>query len=168
MDRWATTMTLLLLLLLASGPGPVAADSPGDNGQESQFQESASHDAHHIEVFHTAADPVTVPPGYPVTVYVVDGAQQVEQALTAQVIGIGKGGVTNQTTLRRHAEQQVQRIDPEVAHAVVNSYQGLQRARALGIDRLPAIVFDKGTAVVYGVRDLAEALAQYQQWRAMR
>ncbi len=45
-----------------------------------------------------------------------------------------------------------------------NAALGLAKAKQYGLDRYPAIVFD-GRAVVYGVRDLGEALARYRQWR---
>ena len=46
------------------------------------------------------------------------------------------------------------------------AYQGLIKSLNYGLDRYPAIVFNQGQAVVYGVTDLQEALAVYQRWSA--
>ena len=47
---------------------------------------------------------------------------------------------------------------------VETAYRGRLRAAELGVDRLPAVVFD-GEAVVYGVTDLAEAVRLYRRWQ---
>ena len=145
MDRWASA---LMLALLIGGPLSYAESPP------------------RIEIFHTAADPIVVPPGEAVVRYVVDNAVAVEKALIARLVEAGR---TVDSTAKRHdAKNLVRQVQPEVARAVVNSYQGLRRARALGITRVPAIVFDDGAAVVYGVRDLREAFSRYRQWLAKR
>jgi integrating conjugative element protein (TIGR03757 family) len=46
------------------------------------------------------------------------------------------------------------------------AYQGLAKSLAYELDRFPAIVFNHGQAVVYGVTDLKEALDLYQIRRA--
>lgn len=46
------------------------------------------------------------------------------------------------------------------------AYAGILKALAYGIDRYPAVVFDQGASVVYGVTDLHQALAYYRDWRA--
>jgi integrating conjugative element protein (TIGR03757 family) len=48
---------------------------------------------------------------------------------------------------------------------VHESFQGLLRARAYGIDRIPAIVLD-GALIVYGVSDTGEALERFEAWQA--
>lgn len=47
--------------------------------------------------------------------------------------------------------------------ALTESFDGLMLAQRYGIDRYPAIVFDGGKRVVYGVVDLREALRLYRQ-----
>jgi integrating conjugative element protein (TIGR03757 family) len=49
--------------------------------------------------------------------------------------------------------------------ALSHAYEGLVKAQQYRLDRLPAIVFDNGQAVVYGVTDLEAALSHYRQWR---
>lgn len=45
------------------------------------------------------------------------------------------------------------------------AYAGHARAVERRIDRVPAIVFDGGTAVVYGMTDVPAALERYRAWR---
>ena len=45
------------------------------------------------------------------------------------------------------------------------AYQGLIKAQTYGIDRFPAVVFDHGASVIYGISDLEAALVRYRQWR---
>ncbi|MCB1718714.1 MAG: DUF1525 domain-containing protein, partial [Candidatus Competibacteraceae bacterium] len=44
------------------------------------------------------------------------------------------------------------------------AYRAELRARELGIDRYPAVVFDS-QFVVYGLTDLPAALAHYRRWQ---
>ncbi|MEQ1636823.1 MAG: TIGR03757 family integrating conjugative element protein [Methylococcales bacterium] len=46
------------------------------------------------------------------------------------------------------------------------AYQALIKSISYGLDRYPAIVFNKGQAVVYGVTDIKAALQAYQNWSA--
>ena len=52
-----------------------------------------------------------------------------------------------------------------LAARIRESFQALLRARAYGIDRIPAIVLD-GELIVYGVTDAGEALARFDAWQA--
>lgn len=63
---------------------------------------------------------------------------------------------------QRLLEQRLQAADLE-AQALA-AFGGLLQAARLGLDRLPAVVFDE-TAIVYGVTDLTEAAKQYARWR---
>jgi integrating conjugative element protein (TIGR03757 family) len=47
-----------------------------------------------------------------------------------------------------------------------NAYQALTKILEYELDRFPAIVFNHGQAVVYGVTDLAVALQIFQNWQA--
>jgi integrating conjugative element protein (TIGR03757 family) len=57
-----------------------------------------------------------------------------------------------------------QTMDATLSDQLENAGKGLAQAMTYGIDRLPAVVFE-GQAIVYGVTDIDEALAQYHQWR---
>lgn len=57
-----------------------------------------------------------------------------------------------------------QREGERASRELLAAHTALARALAYGLDRYPAIVFDQGTAVVYGVTDLTEALDDYRRW----
>lgn len=45
------------------------------------------------------------------------------------------------------------------------AFAGRAKAAEYGIAKVPAIVFDRGAAVVYGTADAGAALALYRRWR---
>jgi integrating conjugative element protein (TIGR03757 family) len=55
-------------------------------------------------------------------------------------------------------------MDAALSHRLENAGNGLVQAMHYGIDRTPAIVFDR-QAVIYGVTELDDAIEQYAQWR---
>ena len=62
------------------------------------------------------------------------------------------------------ALQRIQTLDrSNLARKLSTSFEGLLLAQRYGIDRYPAVVFDEGQRVVYGVTDLREAMRWYQQ-----
>lgn len=65
---------------------------------------------------------------------------------------------------RAIALKRIQALDrPGLAMELSESFEGLLLAQRYGIDRYPAVVFDEGKTVVYGVTDLPEAVRLYQQ-----
>lgn len=48
------------------------------------------------------------------------------------------------------------------------AYAGPAQALRYRLTKLPAVVFDRGAAVVYGVPDVAEATRLYQHWKEAR
>lgn len=65
---------------------------------------------------------------------------------------------------RAIALKRIQALDrPRLAQQLSESFEGLLLARRHGISRYPAVVFDEGKSVVYGVTDLREAVRLYQQ-----
>lgn len=65
---------------------------------------------------------------------------------------------------RAIALKRIQALDrPGLARQLSESFEGLLLAQRYGIDRYPAVVFDEGKSVVYGVTDLQEAVRLYQQ-----
>jgi len=62
------------------------------------------------------------------------------------------------------ALERIQALDhTRLGQALAESFDGLMLAQRYGIDRYPAVVFDGGERVVYGVVDLREALRLYEQ-----
>jgi integrating conjugative element protein (TIGR03757 family) len=73
----------------------------------------------------------------------------------------------------QHAKQQVQqriaaigrkRFENQLKYA----FQAIIQSVAYQLDRHPAVVFNQGEAVVYGVTDLKTALGYYQRWKAIQ
>jgi integrating conjugative element protein (TIGR03757 family) len=121
-------------------------------------------DPHRAEVFTTASFVVTTlaatgrPSGFELQVYRLDGIQQLERALWVDLPG-------DPESVQRIALARLKQVDPPATKELQQAAVGLTRAVEYGIDRYPAIVFD-GTAVVYGVSDMAEALHYYRRWQA--
>jgi integrating conjugative element protein (TIGR03757 family) len=92
-----------------------------------------------------------------VTHYDLDGIDQLQQTLS---LGLPNDpGQAKQLVLQRF-----QSMDAAFSHRLENSGNGLVLAMHYGIDRTPAIVFDR-QAVIYGVTDVDDAIEQYSQWR---
>ena len=75
------------------------------------------------------------------------------------------------TGSEQHAHQQLQQriasigrkqFEAQLKHA----FQAMIQSVAYELDRHPAIVFNQGEAVVYGVTDLQAAVGYYQHWKA--
>ena len=114
-----------------------------------------------IEVFTTPGFPILGKDdgrlqGATVTVCVVDGLEQFESALSEGLPNDAQAAKAE--ALRRIGELNGARVAPAKESAM-----GLAKASQYGLDRYPAIVFD-GTAVVYGVTDLVDAVARYDSW----
>ena len=75
---------------------------------------------------------------------------------------LGAGLPSDRAAAQRLLEQRLQAADLEAQ--VLAAFGGLLQAARLGLDRLPAVVFDDA-AIVYGVTDLREAAKQYARWR---
>jgi integrating conjugative element protein (TIGR03757 family) len=92
-----------------------------------------------------------------VTHYDLDGIDQLQQTLSQGLPN--DPGKAKQLVLQRF-----QSMDAALSHRLENAGSGLVQAMRYGIDRSPAIVFDR-QAVIYGVTDLDDAIEQYSQWR---
>ena len=92
-----------------------------------------------------------------VTHYNLDGIDQLQQTLSQALPN--DPGQAKQLVLQR-----LQSMDAALSHRLENAGNGLVQAMHYGIDRTPAIVFDR-QAVIYGVTELDDAIEQYTQWR---
>ena len=98
--------------------------------------------------------------GVQITVYDLGAPQRVARALGA---GLPGDPVQAQTAMR--AKVDAMGMD-EIKRRFQAAYTGLVQALNYRIERYPAIVFDRGDAVIYGVTDLSDALRQYRNWSA--
>ena len=118
-----------------------------------------------LEVFTAAEFPVSGQDdrrmqGATVTVYAIDGLEHFESTLSQSLPA--DADAAKAEALRRIGELDDARMAPAKDAAI-----GLAKAVQYGVDRYPAIVVN-GTAVLYGVTDLGEAVARYEAWRAIR
>jgi len=115
-----------------------------------------SAEAPRIEIFTTARYPISrATPAVPI--YILDEPARIEAELSAS-LPQGKAAAAE------FARAQVQGAWRKEAQLLTRAYRGLLKAKQYGVLRLPAIVFN-GTAIVYGITDLEEALSIYRSWR---
>lgn len=115
-----------------------------------------------IEVFTTSKRPVTLPAptarsGIHVTVVEVDTLERFNE-------GLSKGLLADLSTARPEVERRLAALQHDEMAALQRTAMGLATATQLGIDRVPAIVFNK-QAVIYGLTDVAEARRRYDAWQ---
>lgn len=114
-----------------------------------------------IEAFTVVDDPISGKDdhqlqGATVTVYAVDGIARFESALSR---GLPPGA----EAAKVEALRRLSGLDEARQASAKEAAMGLAKAMQYGVDRYPAIVFD-GSAVVYGVTDLADAHRRYVAW----
>lgn len=115
----------------------------------------------HIDVITTASHQVRLgrlenDPALQITVAEVDSIARFEGALSAELPAEAERA--QREVLRRLAALQKASV-PSLERAAI----GLALASELGIDRTPAIVFDRA-AVIYGEVDMEDALSRYRAW----
>ena len=93
-----------------------------------------------------------------IVVYKINAIQSIERDLSANLPV--EPQQSKQVVLHR-----IQSLGEQTRSAMQSAAMGLAKAMQYGIDRYPAIVFDR-QAVVYGVTDLKAALGFHQAWRA--
>lgn len=118
-----------------------------------------------IEIICDAAQPVEniavvqkqLGSGATVRYFTIDAQVRLDEALSKDL-------PADPEQARTIALQRIQALDrPGLAKELSESVEGLLLAQRYGISRYPAVVFDEGKSVVYGVTDLREALRWYQQ-----
>ncbi|MBL3601549.1 MAG: TIGR03757 family integrating conjugative element protein [gamma proteobacterium endosymbiont of Lamellibrachia anaximandri] len=53
----------------------------------------------------------------------------------------------------------------QLAEMVNQAYEGTTQAMTYELVKIPAVVFDNGTSVIYGITDIDDAIRRYQAWR---
>jgi integrating conjugative element protein (TIGR03757 family) len=110
----------------------------------------------HIEVF-TDATHFPVTRAGPATVHDLSAPRRLEAAL-------GQGLPRDPTVAEVLARARI----AGAAESLRAAYAGPAQALRYRLAKIPAVVFDRGAAVVYGVPDVAEATRLYQRWKAAR
>lgn len=118
-----------------------------------------------IEVIISDADTVLgqanlLQQGFDVKVYNLDAPKQLFATFSQNL-------PANQVAAKRALEQRIQQYGRQaLQQPLVAAYQGLSLSIQYQISRYPAVVFDQGRAVIYGVTDLEQALGLYRQWQS--
>lgn len=151
-DRWYVIGILMAGLVLSTAA----------QARLTRTQAPSPHQATNqlvIEVFTDAEHPVSASSAVraQVTVYRVDGLESFKAQLA-------DGLPTHDTNAAlREARRRLQRLSIGQRQGLQAAGSGLAKAWQYGIDRYPAIVFQQGQAVVYGLTNVDEALGYYQQ-----
>lgn len=100
----------------------------------------------------------------------VDGSRPDIQVLNLDSVGdieqrLGKGLPNDPEQARTMVGRRIAQVGRAKLDAELRAaYLPLGMMMTYGLDRYPAIIFDR-QAVIYGVTDLAQAVDQYRQWR---
>lgn len=98
--------------------------------------------------------------GYKVKLYNLDAPKHLIASLSQNL-------PANQTAAKRTLEQRLQQHGQQaLQQQLMTAYQGLSLAMQYQIDGYPAVLFDQGRAVIYGVTDLEQAVHLYRQWQS--
>ena len=97
---------------------------------------------------------------YQLVIYRLDALKNVEAAINQN---IPKTEAAARTYFQKHQAD----IKKQITPAVINGANGIALARHYKLDRIPAIVVD-GSAVIYGVTNVDQAIAMVQTHRGAR
>ncbi|WP_052808397.1 TIGR03757 family integrating conjugative element protein [Methyloterricola oryzae] len=149
MTRFLCLARTLITLLLALDSGQNVAAATAELPARMTVITDAKHPLQGLDVVRTRT-------GIDVQVYDLSAPVSIDAELAA---GLPK---------ELEAAAQVARsrlADPQFQARLRSAYQGHLRALQFQITRYPAVLFDHGAAVVYGVTDLPEALSVYLRWK---
>ena len=89
-----------------------------------------------------------------------------------RLIGSFKKSLSQNASLEQNKAiimQRFNRIDKnELRQKFMQAYQGASLSMKLGVSRFPAILFNNGQSVIYGVTHLPTAVDRYNQWHNKR
>jgi integrating conjugative element protein (TIGR03757 family) len=88
--------------------------------------------------------------------YLIDGGRDFEQKIS---IGLS----SNKNKAEKQIKQRFEKNKNNWVAEAKTSWQGAINAQALNIEKVPAITFDKGKTIIYGVLNLAKALTIYKR-----
>lgn len=97
-------------------------------------------------------------PGLAIRVHLLDAIERLEDQLS-------RGLSTHPEQAKRQALERLRRLPTENRAQLESTARGLALAMELGIDRYPAVVFNR-QLVVYGVTDLSRAISHYRTWQS--
>lgn len=114
----------------------------------------------HIEVFTNGNYPVsnTASADVPIKIYDLDASIGLEEKLSA-------GLPSDPEQAKAMALKRLEALGAgRLAKMVNQAYEGTTQAMTYELVKIPAIVFDNGTSVIYGITDIEDAIRRYQVW----
>jgi len=143
-----TKPTLHLLLVAVLFPALLQAASPSISMPSS------------IEVFTNGRHPISgaTSASVPVQIYDLDAPDRLEDALSADL-------PPDPEQAKTIALKRLNNLGPELADMVNQAYEGVAKAMSYELTKIPAVVFDDGASVIYGISDINEAIKLYQAWQ---
>jgi integrating conjugative element protein (TIGR03757 family) len=116
-----------------------------------------------VDVFDVSSGEVVGMPelfarGARVTLHRIDTVDRIEQR-------IGDGLPADEVAAQKALARWLRESGEVERRALVRGWAALLVLDRYEIARVPAVVFNDGEAVVYGVRDLGEAVARWRRWR---
>ena len=88
--------------------------------------------------------------------YLIDGGRDFESKISQ---GLSK----HKPTAQRQIRQRFNKHKTSWVAQAKSAWQGAINAQSLNIEKVPAITFDKGKTLIYGVTDLSKALNIHRQ-----
>ncbi len=114
-----------------------------------------------IEVFTNGNHPVTntTTTGIPVQIHDLDAPAGLEEKLSA-------GLPSDPEQAKAIALDRLETLGAgQLAKMVNQAYEGDTQAMTYELVKIPAVVFDNGTSVIYGITSIEGAIRHYQAWR---
>jgi integrating conjugative element protein (TIGR03757 family) len=88
--------------------------------------------------------------------YLIDAGREFESK-------ISQGLSNNRSTAQKQIRQRFSKHKKSWVAQAKSAWQGAINAQSLNIEKVPAITFDKGKTLIYGVTDLSKALNIHRQ-----
>lgn len=137
----ATKILQLMLAMAVMSPATYAADNTSQPST--------------IEVFTTSAIGI-VGQDYGAEIFEIDGLDALARELS-------DGLPTDPAEAQQQALQRISELGDALRRRAGQATEGLSRAQRYGIKKIPAVVFDDGRSVIYGLTDLNQAIEIYRQ-----
>ena len=100
--------------------------------------------------------------GFLVKVYNLDDGERL-------VANIGKHLPKNQDAAKKALEKRFKKMgDAAIKQQFMQAYHGVILSTQYGLTRYPAVVFERGQSVIYGVTDLNQAINLYRLWQSQQ
>ncbi|MBL3528497.1 MAG: TIGR03757 family integrating conjugative element protein [gamma proteobacterium endosymbiont of Lamellibrachia anaximandri] len=113
-----------------------------------------------IEMFTNSRYPITntTKTSLPVQIHDLDAPARLEQELST---GLPSDPKQAKAVALKHLEA----LGAErLAEMLNQAYEGTTQAMNYALVKIPAVVFDHGSSVIYGITDIDDAIKRYRAW----